>query len=132
MKKSTYPFGGKGRRDPFAPPKTEKPTKRRRYDFERMLGEAVNDRVLVDLTYDDFVSRSFQPTVVYRSTKDHNKILVGGIQITNPLKPQDNLEPHVFEVGSITVLSISKRAFVVEPQFDRFDKRYAAGILYSV
>jgi hypothetical protein len=82
----------------------------------------------VALTYKgDGVTRTFQPSAIYNTTT--GKVCVSGVQITNPLKPADNLEPHNFEVGLINSLTLTDRAWIVADTFDRFDKKYAKGII---
>lgn len=132
MRRPVSPFSSPARRNPYGTPAKDKPTAPRRYDLEKLLCEAIKTRKLVDLVYDDAVRRSYQPTVVYHSTRDMNKILVGGVQISNPAKPQENLQPHNFEVGSISSLVVTTQGFVVPSDLDRFDKKYANGIICSV
>lgn len=128
MRRSS-PFGG-ARKNPFATPKKQDTPVPRRFDLERILCGAIKERKLVTLAYEDHVLRTFQPTAVYTTSKD--KVCVSGVQITNPAKPLDNLEPHNFEIGKITALSVTDRDFVVPSNFDRFDKKYANGIICSV
>lgn len=117
------------RRDPFAPPsKPRTAPAQRRTDFENALCKAIADKVLVTLTYKhDGVVRTFQPSAVYHSTT--GKVVVSGVQITNPAKPADNLEPHNFEVGLINHIAVTERGWVIGDTFDRRDPKYANGII---
>lgn len=116
------------RRNPFRGPKPEDIPAPRNLGFEEMLCEAIRKEVLVKLRYeDDLEDRLFEPTAVYPSTK--NKINVTGTQITNPDKPEDDLEPHVFEIGKIFSMSLTDTPFKVRIPIDRFDKRYRNGIM---
>jgi hypothetical protein len=119
MRKASNPFGAN---------KTATPPAVRRPDLESTLCRAIKDKVLVTLTYKgDGVTRTFQPSAVYHTTT--GKVCVSGVQITNPLKPADNLEPHNFEVGLINSLTLTDRGWIVADTFDRFDKKYAKGII---
>lgn len=119
-------------RNPFAPPKkVADPPAPRRTDYENTLCRAISARVLVSLSYKhDGVTRTFQPSAVYHTTT--GKVCVSGVQITNPAKPEDNLEPHNFEVGLLSSLSVTERVFVTHDTIDRFDKKYANGIICSI
>lgn len=106
------------------------PAAPRRIDLERILCDAMAKKVLVHLRYDDDVaSRSFQPEVLYHSTT--HKVLVAGVQVNNPEKPLDQLEPRFFEVGKMTSVTITDSPFVRAPDYNRFDARYANGIICS-
>lgn len=121
------PFG-QSRRSPFpSPRKTSEPAPRR-LDFEGVFCRAIAAKVLVTLTYkNDGVARTFQPSAVYHTTT--GKVCVSGVQITNPVKPADNLEPHNFEVGLINHVAATERPWVIGDTFDRFDPKYAKGII---
>ena len=89
-----------------------------------------HEDVRVTLRYeDDSANRLFEPTAVYRSTKD--KVSVSGTQIRNPEKPQDGFEPRNFEVGKIRSLQLTDQQFTPDPRFDRSDEKYAHGIICS-
>jgi hypothetical protein len=106
---------------------TEAPAQRR-HDFETVLCKAIAAKVLVTLAYkNDGITRTFQPGAVYNTTT--GKVCVSGVQITNPVKPADNLKSHDFEVGLINYVSPTDRAWVIGDTFDRFDKKYANGII---
>lgn len=101
MKRPTW--GGfkasKKPRNPFAAPPPPPPPAPRRYEFERALCQAIENRRLVSMRYeDDFAAGTFQPEGLYHSTK--NKICVAGVQINNPAEPTESNEPRVFEVGT--------------------------------
>lgn len=121
-------FGGFGTKKTAKP---KEPPAPRRPDLEDTLCRAIRERVLVRLRYkDDLADRLFEPAAVYVSTRD--KVCVSGVQIQNPADPMSNLEPHNFEVGKISALSLTDQGFVVDPTFDRFDPKYANGIICSV
>ncbi len=113
------------RRDPFAPPR--KVTTRKR-DFESLLCTAIANRNMVTLHYKkEGVARTFQPSAVFHSTT--GKVLVSGVQITNPAKPEDDLEAHDFEVGLIDRLSATETVWITGDTLDRSAKKYAKGII---
>lgn len=110
------------------PRKPTEPPAQRRYDLEGILCRAIAAKVLVTLAYkNDGATRTFQPSAVYHTTT--GKVCVSGVQITNPVKPADNLEPHNFEVGLINHVTATERAWVIIDGFDRFDPKYAKGII---
>jgi hypothetical protein len=85
----------------------------------------------VTLRYeDDFADRTFDPYAVFWSSK--RKVCVSGLQILNPSKPMDRLDPHTFEVGKIRTLNLTDETFRVEPPFDRNDRKYLGGIICAV
>lgn len=118
-------------RNPFAAKAAPAPAAPRRFDFEQIVAEAIDARRLLSLRYDDdVVARTFQPAVLYHSSGD--KVCVGGLQIGNPAEPSENGEPRVFEVGKMRSVEVTDRPFGQPATFDRFDKRYAGGIIKSV
>lgn len=119
-------------RSPFAPPKkAPDPPAQRRLDYENILCRAISARRLVSLSYKhDRIMRVFQPSAVYHTTT--GKVCVSGVQITNPAKPEDNLEPHNFEVGLVSSLSVTEHGFVSHDILDRSDKKYANGIICPI
>ncbi len=129
VRRTSNLFGG-SRKNPFAQTKQPDAPAPRRFDLEQALCSAIKARKLVTLTYDDYVARTFQPTAVYVTSKD--KVCVSGVQIINPVKPLDNVEPHNFEVGKITSVVITDQPFLVPSNFDRFEKKYDKGVICSV
>ena len=74
-------------RKPFAVKFAPAPAAPRRFDFERIVAEAIDTRRLLSLRYDDdMMARTFQPTVLYHSSGD--KVCVSGLQIGNPAEPR--------------------------------------------
>jgi hypothetical protein len=113
------------------PPKPKQPPASRNLNFENLLCAAIRDCVRVKLRYrDDMADRIFEPNAVYWTSQ--RKICVSGKQITNPQKPMDNLEPHNFEVGKIRAIVLTNDRFAADPRFDRFDRKYANGLICSI
>jgi len=111
-------------------PKIEVPPAPRRLDFERLLCDAIAKEKLVSLKYPgDIRAREFEPGVVFHSSKNRDKINVGGCQIINPNEIGENMTPHYFEVGKIVSLTVTDKPFVVRERIDIFDARYANGII---
>jgi hypothetical protein len=111
------------------PTPEESPARRSVY-VESLLCIAIRKRVLVKLHFKDYVAeRLFEPTVVYLSRK--HQPCVTGVQIADPEKPLNNLEVRNFEIGDIRSVLLTEQAFVVDPVIDRFDGRYANGIICS-
>jgi hypothetical protein len=119
---------------PLAPAQ-ERPTPeefpaRRSIYLESLLCIAIRKRVLVKLQFKDRVAeRLFEPTVVYLSRK--HQLCVTGVEIGDPEKPLKNLEVHDYEIGAIRSVFLSEQAFVVDLVIDRFDGKYANGIICS-
>jgi hypothetical protein len=121
----------KAPRNQFAAKAAPAPPAPRRLDFERIVAEAIDARRLLSLHYDDdMMARTFQPAVLYHSSGD--KVCVSGLQIGNPVEPRENGEPRVFEVGKMRSVEVTDQPFGQLVTFDRFDKRYAGGIIKSV
>lgn len=135
MRKPTFP------KNPFALPKAkkpkaltlpkvEKPPAPRRIDFERTLRDAIEKEKLVSLKYPgDIQAREFEPGAVYYSSRNPQKVNVGGCQITNPNDTRENMQPHVFEVGKIVSLALTEKPFVVREGIDVRDPRYVNGFI---
>ena len=118
-------------KSPFRASPAPTPAAPRRFDFERVIGEAIDARRLLSIRYDDdFAPRTFQPSALYHSAGD--KVCVTGIQIHNPGVVGENGEPRVFEVGKVRSVEMTDRPFTQAASIDRFDKRYAKGIIKSV
>ena len=103
---------------------------RRSVYLESLLCIAIRRRVLVILQLKEYIAeRLFEPTVVYLSSK--HRLSVAGIQIADPGKPLNGLEVRDFEVAEIRSVLLTERAFVIDPVIDRFDGKYANGIICS-
>jgi hypothetical protein len=103
---------------------------RRSVYLESLLCVAIRKRILVKLQFKDRVAeRLFEPTVVYLSRKHQPSVT--GLEIADPDKPLNNLELRNFEIGEIRSVFLTEQAFVVDPVIDRFDGRYANGIICS-
>jgi hypothetical protein len=108
----------------------EEPPLRRSVYLESLLCIAIRKRVLVKLHLKEYiVERLFEPTVVYLSRK--HQLCVTGIQIADLEKPLNNLEARNFEIAEITSVMLTEQAFVIDPVVDRFDGKYANGIICS-
>jgi hypothetical protein len=108
----------------------EAPRERRSVFLESLLCIAIRKRVLVTLQLKDYiVERLFEPTVVYLSRK--HQVSVTGIQIADPEKPLNNLEVRDFDIGGIRNVLLTEQAFIIDPVIDRFDGKYANGIICS-
>src|ERR1700694_4351193 len=98
--------------------------------LESLLCIAIRKRVLVKLQFKGrVVERLFEPTVVYLSRK--HQLCITGVEIADPEKPLRNLEVRNFEIGEIRSALLTEQAFVVDLVFDRFDGKYANGIICS-
>jgi predicted DNA-binding transcriptional regulator YafY len=86
--------------------------------FQDTLCEAVRNRLVVEIRYDDDRSyRQFEPHIVYRSTQDN--VLVGGTQTHNPEKPQEQDAPRNFDLDKIRDVKITDRTFTPHHLFNR-------------
>lgn len=131
MRKPTWGKPPRKPHNPFAAPRAPKPPAPRRFDFERVIAEAIDARRLLMLRYDDdLLARTFQPSALYHSTGD--KVCVTGIQISNPAEPLANGEPRVFEVGRMRGVEATDQPFSQPATIDRSDSRYSGGIIRSV
>lgn len=102
-----------------------------KHDLERILCDAIADKVLVNLRYrDDVVDRLVAPYGVYTSTKD--KVLLASTQVDNPGKPLDRWEPRNLEVGLMTVVRLTNTKFQPDPRFDPSDARYQNGFVCRI
>lgn len=118
-------------RNPYKTPKQEPPPAPRNQGFENLLCQAIRERRVVELRYDDDAQfRRFEPAAVYNTAK--HKICVSGVQLTNPNEPGDEQGPHNFEVGKIADLTLTDVNFQPDPRFDRFDAKYKNGIICCV
>lgn len=118
-------------KSPFAVKSVPAAPAPRRFDFEKTVEEAIDTRRLLSLRYDDdIVVRTFQPAALYHSSSD--KVCVTGVLIGNPADPSENGAPRVFEVGKMRSVEVTETAFTRPASIDRYDKRYAKGIIKSV
>jgi hypothetical protein len=125
--RSTLDLSGSAQERPTPP---QEPLARTSVFRESLLCIAIRKRVLVKLLFEvDAAERLFEPTVVYLSRK--RQLCVTGVQIPDPEKPSDNIEVQIHEVGKIKSVSLTEQAFVIDPGFDRFDGKYANGIICS-
>jgi hypothetical protein len=115
------------------PSKISQPAERpamRNLQYEQLLATAMDDRRLVELRYEgDAAPRLFQPEGIYHSSRD--KVCVAGVQVRNPNHPGKDDTPHVFEVGRVMSLRVSETAFLHPVRFDRYDDKYAEGVIHS-
>ena len=119
------PFGGKR----YKTPKVGDLPAPRNLAFEENFCQAIRDRVLVKLRYeDDVAERTFAPHAVFHSLK--NKVSVSGTQIKNPGKAGD--EPRYFEIGKVASATLTDCKFTPHPWFNRSDEQYRNGIICSV
>ena len=103
---------------------------RRSAYLKSLLCIAIRKRVLVKLQFKDRVAeRLFEPAVVYLSRK--HQLCITGVEIGDPKKPLENLEVRNYEVGAIRGVFLTEQTFVVDLVFDRFDGKYANGIICS-
>jgi len=99
--------------------------------LEHKLCDTIKKHYVVRLKYkDQFYSRTFEPYIVYRSTKD--KILVSGYQTKNDSKPFKKSEFHHFEVALISSLKITDEIFKIDIRVDLTDERYGDDIICKI
>lgn len=116
-----------------APPRRPAPVpiQPRNPHFEGLLCRAVDQRVLVELRYDDDPApRLFAPHVVYELTL--GRLNVAGTQYENPAQPLDRNEPRIFQIGLIRTLRLTDTYFRPDWRTDPGDPRYRNGILCAV
>jgi hypothetical protein len=112
------------------PTSPEDPSTRRTPLLESLLCISIRRRVLVKVRLkDDIEERLFEPMVVYLSNK--HRLCVSGVQIADPQTPLNNLQMHNFEIGKIKSVCVTEQTFVIDPVIDRFDGKYANGIICS-
>jgi hypothetical protein len=103
----------------------------RNFDNEKILSDAIQMRRLVSFRYkDDLRCREFAPSALYYTPV--GKVCASGEMTTNPNDLTDRPGPHNFEVGLMHALSITPKAFVPDPRFNRKDAKYRSGIICSV
>jgi hypothetical protein len=95
------------------------------------LCHAIRHRFLVQLRYgDDRLARVFAPHVVYRSSAD--KLLVGGAQLFNAAKPEDDEAPRFLALNKIHDLRVTAERFEPRPWFDPADERFREGTVCHI
>lgn len=100
----------------------------RNHNLEKKLCDAIKKHNVIRLRYKgQLYSRTFEPYVIYTSTKD--KILIGGTQTKDDSQPLKKAEPHNFEVGLITALEVTDKVFQYDKRFDPNDEIYRNGII---
>lgn len=96
--------------------------------LENQLCSAIQKHRTVHLHYKKQIySRTFEPYVVYRSTKDN--ILVAGRQTKDDSQPLKKPEWHNFEVELISALEITDNTFKFDELFDPTNKAYRQGTI---
>lgn len=99
----------------------------RNLTFENQLCSAIKTHRVIRLQYKkQNYYRTFEPYVIYRSTKDN--ILVGGTQTKDDSRPFKKSEPHNFEIDLISSLQITETTFEYDSRFDPAGKEYSNGI----
>lgn len=100
----------------------------RNHALEQKLCGAIAKHLVVRLNYkNQYYSRTFEPYVVYRSTKDN--ILVGGWQTKDDSKPLKKPIWHNFEVELITALTVSDKVFEFDTRFNARNDDYRNGVI---
>ncbi len=100
----------------------------RNYALEKKLCDAIAKHQIVRLRYkNQLYSRTFEPYVIYRSTKDN--ILVAGWQTKDDSQPLKKSQWHNFEVELITALTVSDKIFNFDVRFDSRNDDYRNGIV---
>lgn len=100
----------------------------RNIPLEQKLCDAIKRHRIVSLRYKgQLYSRTFEPYIIYRSTKD--KILLGGTQTRDDSQPTKPPEPHNFEVKLISALTVTDDVFKYDDRFDPANDIYRNGII---
>ena len=100
----------------------------RSYTLEKTLCDAIARHRVVRLRYQrQLYARTFEPYVIYHSTKD--KILVAGWQMKDDSQPTRSPEWRNFEVELIYALEVTDKTFKFDHLFDPTDKAYRKGII---
>lgn len=103
----------------------------RNFENEKILCDAIQMRRLVSFRYkDDLRCREFAPSAIYYTPV--GKVCASGEMTTNPNDLTDQPRPQNFEVGLMYALSITLKAFVPDPRFNRNDAKYRSGVISSV
>ena len=123
----------RGPRNPFVPKKQVEEPAPRNFNYERLLCTAINKHLRVVLKYElDLRDRLFEPNAVYFSTADQQRVLVTGTQVRNPDDPRGRSVPRNFEVGKISSVGLTEEEFQPDRRFNRFDEKFANGIICSI
>ncbi len=100
----------------------------RNHTLEQKICGAIARHQIVRLSYKkQRYSRTFEPYVIYRSTKDN--ILVAGWQTKDDSQPLKKAQWHNFEVKLITALTIPDKIFKFDVGFDSRNDDYRNGII---
>jgi hypothetical protein len=96
--------------------------------LENKLCDAIKRHQVIRLRYKgQLYSRTFEPYIIYRSTKDN--ILLGGTQTKDDSQPLKPATPHNFEIELITALTVTDATFKYDERFDPTADIYRNGIL---
>lgn len=99
--------------------------------LEQKLCDAIKNHCVVHLKYKNQISsRTLEPYIVYRSTKD--KILVSGYQTEDDSKPFKKPEFHHFEVELLSFFTVTDETFKVDAGIDLTDKMYGNDIICKI
>ena len=100
----------------------------RNFITESQLILAIRKHRVVHFNYQNqLYTRAFEPYIIYYSPTDPNKVLVGGTQTKNNLKPLEQPSPLNFEIVDISWLTISDSVFDYDSRFDPNDNEYKNG-----
>jgi hypothetical protein len=96
-----------------------------------LLCSAVRERRVVELRYQqDGLFRTFEPHVVYYSTKEN--LCTSGTQTKNLNKPLDKSEYRTFDLSEVREVRLTAATFTPDPRFNPGDPHYKNGIVCSV
>src|SRR4051812_40897723 len=88
-----------------------------------LLCSAVQERRVVELRYgQDGLFRTFEPHVVYYSTKDN--LCTSGTQTKNLNKPFAKSEYRTFDLSEVREVRLTAAIFTPDPRFNRTDPHY--------
>lgn len=93
--------------------------------------EAIKKRVRVTLRHDDDLhDRTFNPHIVYYSTK--RNLLCGDLMVSNPNEPLQNGKWRTFGLDLVRSANLTQTSFTPETDFDPLNKVYRNGIVCHV
>ena len=105
-------------------PAVKKAPTERKYDFEQLLSNAINQRRRIRFRYQyDVHYRIFDPYIMYRD--EAGRYIVGGVRIQDESKPDKKPSPCKYEIGLITDIQVSNNNFKVDPRFKSTRSKYA-------
>jgi hypothetical protein len=100
----------------------------RRFDWETILRNAMQAKVLVNLRYkDDLADRLYQPEGMWET--EDGGVYVAGVQLRNPNKTGEDGVPHNFTVGKIATVRLTDASFPHRVRFDRFNAKYGGRVM---